>query len=201
MGLSPDAEAVLHELGATGTSGRDLAVALNDLLVLAIQAVPTCLGITLTVSRHGFPVTITARGAPQHDQPVRSSLAVRLPSPSSPHDHDATGGRALTLYAAAPNAFPSLAADLLALLDLDPRRAMVDGHLELPPDDFTGDALRLQLDALSHTDLALGALLDKGFLPEDGRHELERLATHNHTTIDQAAMLILAALRRPPPDS
>ena len=200
MGLPPDAEAVLHQLADSGGSGRDLAVALNDLLLLATQAVPSCLGVTLTISRHNLPVTITVRTAPQHEPPVLSSLAVQLPAPATEGHHGAADARALTLYAAAANAFAGVAANLLALLDLDPRRALLDGHLELPPVDATASALKRQLDDVSDTDLALGALLDKGMLLDAGRRELERLASLNRTTTDGAARLILAALRRPQPE-
>lgn len=201
MGLPSDAEAVLHELAASGGSDWDLAEQLEDLLRHAVVAVPSCQAVSLTASRYGLPVTLTALTEPLRHQPVLSSLAVHLPAEATYPEPGGAGSRTLTFYAGAPGAFVSLTADLLALLDLDPRRAMIDGHLELPTDDDTGGDLRAQLAAVSATDLALGALLDKGLLPEAGQRELERLARVNRTTVDGAARLVLAAIRGPLPDS
>lgn len=203
MGLAPDAEAVLHELAGAAGSSRDLVTSLNDLLVHATQAVPSCLGASIALSRHSLPVILTVRATADPDrlQPVLSSLAIRLPRFNAPAVDDDGGSRSLTLYASAAHAFTSLTSDLLALLDLDPRQAIFDGHLELPEQDTTGDALRGQLADLSHTDLALGVLLDRGVLPAAGRRELERLASENRTTIGAAARRILAAVRRTETDT
>jgi hypothetical protein len=90
-----------------------------------------------------------------------------------------------------------MAADLLAHLDLDPRQAIIDGHLDLPAEDHTGHNLRGQLNDPT-SDLALGVLFDRGQLPVEGRLELERLAAQNNSSIATAARLVLDAVRSNP---
>jgi hypothetical protein len=195
VGISPDAAAVLRRLAARGND-RDLAAGLDDLLAHVTRAVPSCLGISLTMRRNGSPITLAALSGDRHGQPVRSSLALHLPTGSPA---EVTAGRGLTLYATAPDAFAAIAKDLQTLLDLDPHHAMVDGHLDLPPDDETGSLVGGQLDDLSAIDVALGVLLDRGMVAADGRLELERLAVSSGSSVATAARLVLEAVRRPPP--
>ncbi len=194
MGLSPDANASLHALSAMAGTDRQLASGLRQLLEHACVAVPSCLGISLTIVRELLPVSLVAIVPAVADRRVLSSLAVRLPV----HGSEPGASRALTLYAYAAGAFVSLAPDLKRLLDLDPSRVMVDGHLDLPIADLAGDGLTGQLDDLAVMDKALGVLLDRGLQGSAGRGELERLAAQHGVDVAAAALLILDKVRRPP---
>lgn len=184
----------LQALCAHGPEPHDLARGVNELLNLARRAVPSCLGLSLTLERGGPPLTMTALVPVAGEEPVGSSLALRLPS-RQVQDVSSNGGAVLILYAAARGAFDHVTADLLALLDLDPGRATVDGHLTLPGlvaavEDFTE-----RLDDLGAVDRALGVLLDRGFLQADGRCEIDRLAAVGAVSIPTAARSLLATAR------
>lgn len=196
MGLPPDANTSLHALAADGGSDRDLVFGLQQLLVHACQAVPSCLGVSLTLVRALMPVTLVALTSPADGHHVLSSLAVRLPSPAG---SQADPDRSLTVYAAAAGAFVPIAADLLALLDLDPRRAIIDGHLDLPHADPAAAMLTGQLEAVTVVDRALGVLLDKGLPQPASRVALESLAARRNIDVAKAAGLILNTVRHPPP--
>jgi hypothetical protein len=196
VSLSADADAVLHELTASAGTNSDLVGGLDALLVHATKAVPSCLGVSLTLSRRGSPITLAALTEGREGERVHSSLAIRLPTPAG---DEVTGERALILYAATTEAFGALALDLLALLDLDPGKAILDGHLDLPAGDGLAPGLRGQLDDVRTIDLALGVLLDRGVLTTAGWAELERLVAHSGTSVVAAALLVLDAVRRPPP--
>ncbi len=144
----------LHDLIAIGTHPDprteprpDLAARVRALLRLTTTSVPSCSGLRLTLTRDNLPVTVTALTLDAGLEPVRSSLAIRLPHnpltnstrpppgrppPGSPQPGSPPPGGELVLYASCRRAFQSVAVDLLTLLDLDPRRAVLDRHLHCP---------------------------------------------------------------------
>jgi hypothetical protein len=191
VGLSPDTAATLLELSASAGTDRDLTASLRRLLDQATAAVPSCVAVSLTVSRHGVPLTLAAYARDEIPH-VRSSVSVHLPA-SLLTD---TVSRALTLYSAAAGAFGQLTVDLLELLDLDPRRAVIDGHLTLSPSSRAAQGLRSGLDDLSTIDQALGVLIDRGLSIDEGLRELERLAAASATTVSAAAVKVMNAVRR-----
>ncbi len=101
------------------------------------------------------------------------------------------------LYASGRRAFQSVAVDLLTLLDLDPRRAVLDRHLALPDLADAADTLAAQLDDRSAVERGVGVLLARG-LPEDqGRQELTRRAAAHGHDLPAAARQLLRTLPAP----
>ncbi len=170
----------LHDLIAIGTHPDprtepppDLAAQVRALLRLTTTSVPSCSGVRLSLTRDNLPVTVTALTLDAGLEPVRSSLAIRLPhnplvhsaltnSTSLPPGRSLPAGAELVLYASCRRAFHTVAVDLLALLDLDPRRAVLDRHLALPDLADAADTLAAQLDDCSAVERAVGVLLARG---------------------------------------
>lgn len=187
MTLTAEMVAQVHAL-VPGDPGV-LTESLEGLLTASVEAVPSCLGVSLTVHDHGEPhrLTVLARGAAS--RPVLSSLQLRLPG-------QASTGAVLALYAGRARALDRAAAEFLVLLDLDPRRASLDQDLVLPDVRTHADDFGQALADGSAVARALGVLLDRdGLLPAAGRGELERLATRGGTSLPGAARGVLTSVR------
>jgi len=95
------------------------------------------------------------------------------------------------LYASGRRAFHPVAVDLLTLLDLDPRRAVLDRHLALPDLADAADTLAAQLDDRSAVERGVGVLLARGLPEGQGRQELTRRAgAHGHDLPSGARQLL-----------
>jgi len=203
----------LHDLIAIGTHPDpqteprpDLAARVRALLRLTTTSVPSCSGLRLTLTRDNLPVTVTALTLDAGLEPVRSSLAIRLPHnpltnstrpppgrppPGSPQPGSPPPGGELVLYASCRRAFHTVAVDLLTLLDLDPRRAVLDRHLALPDLADAAATLAAQLDDGSAVERAVGVLLARGLPEGQGRQELaRRAAAHGHDLPSAARQLL-----------
>lgn len=176
----------------------DRIIQLERLLELAVQAVPTCIGVSLILRGRAPAVTYSALRAGWDAEPVRSSLSVGLPRPLTASDAD---GRAeLRVYAGAPRAFADTAPALLALLDMTARQVVVDAHLELPDLVDERAALERWRDEQTVVGRAIGILLDRGLVPGEGHLELVRLADLAGTsTVEAARALIASATNGPDP--
>ncbi|WP_133259353.1 hypothetical protein [Mycobacterium colombiense] len=175
-GLDQPGANVLHTLHQSGVDAR--------------AAVPTYLGLRVTVddSDPPFTFTILEDGAVTDD--VRSSLRLRLPG--------AGGGRSslsvsVILYAATPGACVDLTADVAWLTGRPPSDFVLDQHLPGPdrPDD-AGTYLR----TVSVINQAIGVLIGRGYTPEQADRELdtrgERSSAERHV-IAQSILDTLAA--------
>lgn len=178
--MSLPAELAQH-LAVLGTAtGDELQATVEALLSATIRAVPTCLAVSVTLSRDGGHVTVAATvpGTLPATVEVQSSLAVQLPGTAAQ----------LTIQAASPGALQLVVADLIALLDLDPRRVILDAHLTVP----TAGAVPGALASEVIVNRALGVLLEReGLLPEEGRALLVRLAAESGTTVPAVAAVVL----------
>jgi hypothetical protein len=106
----------------------------------------------------------------------------------------------LILYSGNAGAFERLRVDLLALLDLDPRRAVTDANLSLPDLADPMEAVNViveQLDDVAVVERALGVLLDQAHLPEQCRAELAGRAEAQGLTVPDAARFLLATVSGP----
>lgn len=188
MCLSPALGAALRTLHLA-TASTDL----THLLGLAVDAVPTCLGLSLTVYRGAVPISMTLLVPGSSRSPVRASLRIELPRPRRQAEPEPAvgGGAALVVYAGASGALERLGQDVGALLEMDPRRVAVDEHLALPSTSGGDDPARGFRDA-SDVDRALGVLLDRGYLTSDGTAELRRRADMGGTDVPTAARQLLA---------
>jgi hypothetical protein len=80
------------------------------------------------------------------------------------------------------------------------RQIVVDAHLELPDLVEERAALERWRDAQTVIGRAIGILLDRGLVPDEGHLELARLADVGGTsTLDAARALIASATNGPHP--
>jgi hypothetical protein len=172
----------------------DLPAQLANLLALAVQAVPACLGVSL-VLRGGLQplsaqgMTVSALTVDAGSAPALASLAIELPR-SVAADHGAQGA-ALVLYASEPLVFLAVVPSLLALLDLGHHRVTLDAHLVLPDMVAERAALVQQLADRSVLDRAVGFLLDRGMPPDEAIAELRRRAAARRVSPVAAARQLL----------
>lgn len=170
---------------------RDLAVELGRLLDLAVAVVPTTIGVSLNLHGPASGLTVTALRPGQQDQRVLSSLCVRLPRPLSRPVHD--GGVELVIYAGTAHAFSEAVPSLLVLLDVSSGNVTLDAHLEVPSLAAERAGLARWLDEQSIMDRAIGILLERGLLPDEGRVELARRAAAAGTSPVQVALSLIAS--------
>lgn len=194
--------------GATDLDPEQPTGAVQDLLAFAGLAVPSCLGVSLTVHGHAQPVTFTAVLPGAQQVPVRSSMALQLPQPTpTPASVDSadlgdlsdpTGRPVLVLYAGQPAALHRPAAELLALLGLPASQLSLDNHLQLPDHHGAANVLTDSLAELSTVDHALGVLLDRGLIPSQARDALDALANAADVSLLGGAQILLSPSPPPP---
>jgi hypothetical protein len=158
--------------------GANVLHSLHQLGVDAQAAVPTYLGLSVTVEGGDPPFTFTTveDGAAGD---VRTSLRLTLPGVS---DGRASPSVALTLYAGTPGTFVDLTADLAWLTGRPPSDFALDHHLSVPAGSDAGTYLR----AASVINQAIGVLIGRGYTPGQAHRELDTQAdsagTDRHTT-------------------
>ena len=161
----------------------DLADCLDQLAAAATAAVASFRGLSITATTgQGQPVTFT-----HLPMPGTILASLRAPLPPSPG--------ALTLYGGAPGAFVDLAADITWLSGTNLADITLDQHLR-PPALAPSGGLR---DIVS-INQAIGILLNRGYLPEQARSQLDAWADAHGTNRQQAAEHLLAHLDDPGPD-
>jgi hypothetical protein len=158
--------------------GADVLHSLHQLGVDAQAAVPTYLGLSVTVDGSDPPFTFTTVEDGAADD-VRTSLRLTLPGVS---DGRASPSVALTLYAGTPGTFVDLTADLAWLTGRPPSDFALDQHLSVPAGSDAGTYLR----AASVINQAIGVLIGCGYTPGQAHRELDTQAdsagTDRHTT-------------------
>ena len=160
-----------------------------------IAAIPSCVAVSMTVTRLGIDVVITlplvgADPMPRATEAL-SSLALSLP---------AAGVRCvLVLQASTPGAFVLLADDLVALLGSGRQPPELDAH-RAPLTASTGPALAGSLAELSLLDRALGVLIGQGWSPEAAEAELHRRSTVAGLRVAAVAERLLASPSPAAPD-
>jgi hypothetical protein len=159
--------------------GEDLLHTLHQLGVDAQAAVPTYLGLSVTVDGSDVPFTFTIleNGAAADD--VRTSVRLTLPGVGN---GCASPSVALILYAGTPGTFVDLTADLAWLTGRPPSDFVLDQHLSGPARPDTGTNLR----TASVINQAIGVLIGRGYTPARAHRELDTQAdsagTDRHTT-------------------
>ena len=158
--------------------GANVLHSLHQLGVDARAAVPTYLGLSVTVEGSDPPFTFTTVEDGAADD-VRTSLRLTLPGVS---DGRASPSVALTLYAGTPGTFVDLTADLAWLTGRAPSDFALDQHLSVPAGSDAGTYLR----AASVINQAIGVLIGRGYTPGQAHRELDTQAdsagTDRHTT-------------------
>jgi hypothetical protein len=174
--------AVAADLGiltaALDEPGADVLHGLHQLGVDAQAAVPTYLGLTVTVDGSDPPFMFTTLEEDTADG-VRTSLRLTLPRVG---DGSASPSVALILYAGTPGTFVDLTADLAWLTGRPSSDFALDQHLSVPAGSGTGTYLRTALVI----NQAIGVLIGRGCTPRQAHRELDRQAdtagSDRHTT-------------------
>jgi hypothetical protein len=159
--------------------GADVLHSLDQLGVAARAAVPTYLGLSVTVDGSDPPFTFTTLEDHKADN-VRTSLRLMLLAPVG--DGRAAPSVALILYAETPGTFVDLTADLAWLTGRPPSDFALDQHLSVPAGSDDGASLR----AASVINQAIGVLIGRGYTPRQANSKLDTHAdgpgTDRHTT-------------------
>jgi hypothetical protein len=163
------AAALAAELGyltaALDEPGADVADSLRRLTAAVTVAIPTFLGLTVTVvgSNPAFAFTAFVDGVGAVD--VGTSLRLALPGV----DACLLSPVVVVFYAGSPGTFVDLAADLAFLTDRPLRDFAVDQHLPGPAEQDCAT----NLFEVSTINQAVGVLIDRGYTPEQAERHLE----------------------------
>ena len=169
--------------------GADVLHSLHRLGVDAHAAVPSFLGLSVTVDGSDPPVTFTIVDEGAADG-VRTSLRLTLPGAG---EDSASPPVALILYAGTPGTFVDLAADLAWLTGRPPSDFALDQHLSVPAWSDAGTSLRVA----SVINQAIGVLIGRGYTPRQAHSTLDSQAhgagTDRYTTAQSILDTLSAA--------
>jgi hypothetical protein len=166
---------------ALATPGTDLEALLAGLSRRIRVAVPSCVGLSMTVVVNGFPLTLATI-----DEVADVAASMRLPLSAL---GSADPGSVVTFYSAKPGAFVDLAADAAFTLGERDDRVVLDDdiHPSAAPSGLGG------LDALSAVNRAIGYLIGEGWTPEGADAELHRRARAAGVSRHDAALHVTRA--------
>ena len=167
--------------------GTDVLHTLHQLGVDAQAAVPTYVGLSMTVDGSDPPFTFTTLEDGTADN-VRTSL--RLTLQARVGDGRAAPSVALILYAETPGTFVDLAADLAWLTGRPPSDLALDQHRSVPAGSDAGTSLR----AASVINQAIGVLIGRGYTPRQAHSKLDTQADGAGTDRYTTAQFILDTL-------
>lgn len=169
-----------HLLRALDLPDVDVAQTVHDLRVKVERAVPSFVGLSLTLLVSGQPVTLTSV---THDRPTAASslrLPLHLTSAVAP-------GSELVLFASTPGAFVDLAADLGYVLRVE------EGDIELDRRPTTPSRSGLfGLPELAMVNRALGVLIGRGMTPEEAELRLQSEAVLRGVEVFRIAASVLS---------
>ena len=158
--------------------GADVLHSLCQLGVDAQAAVPSYLGLSVTVDGSDPPFTFTTVEDGTADD-IRTSLRLTV---SGVGDGRPSPSVALILYAATPGTFVDLSADLAWVTGRPPSDFALDRHLSVSAGSDTGTYLR----TASVINQAIGVLIGRGYTPGQAHRELDNQADSagidRHTT-------------------
>lgn len=174
--------AILTE--ALGADGIDLEEHVKALLGDLAKAVPSAVGITVTIGADEQFTTITTI---DRTRAIAASLRVPLLPLKG-----IGAGSSVAFLAATPGAFVDLGADLAHALGVGPSGVILDGDLTLPDDSEAGG-----LEHASVFNRAVGVLVERGFTIETARGQLDRMATDLGGDVLAAAYTVLGEIPRP----
>ena len=190
MSVSHPLSAQLAALtSALDDPGIDLQAVIGEVAADVTAAVPSFLGLTMTLLLDGRPVTVTAIDA---DLAAAAGASLQLPlGPLA----GAAPGSSVVFYAGRPGAFVDLATDTRYAYGLD-SDVVLDGHLtsneravRAHPGVSGSDELRL-------INQAIGVLIGHGHLPGEAHDELLRRAAHHGRGLPGVAEDLLTASAR-----
>lgn len=175
--LAADLEHLLRVLDLPDV---DLAQTVHDLRVKVERAVPSFVGLSLTLPVRGQPVTLTSV---THDRPTAAS-SLRLPLDLA---SAARLGGEIVLFASTPGAFVDLAADLGYVLKADDGDIQLDQSLPTPSRSGLFGVSKLAM-----VNRARGVLIGRGLTPEEAEIRLESDAVLRGVEVYQVAASVLS---------
>ena len=166
--------------------GTDLHTVLAVLVDDVRAAIPSMLGLTVTITETGNPVTVSS--AEPDVRSVGASLHLPLNEVGA-----ADPGSTVTFYAAQPGAFVDLAADIRHAYHLN-GQVVLDEHLH---EAIPGRHCKITgLTEFSLINQAIGVLIAQGHHPGTARTVLHHRADQAGTTLAAAARQLLDELAR-----
>jgi hypothetical protein len=169
--------------------GISVADSLNQLAADAAAAIPTYLGLSVTVDRNDPPFTFTTLADDVVAGDVRTSLGLALSGAG------VLPAVVLVLYAGSPGTFVDLAADLAWLTARPLSDFVLDHHLPVSAGTYSGTYL---LEA-SVVNQAIGALIGQGYTVQQADRQLDARAANAGISRHAASLRILANLAPPAP--
>jgi hypothetical protein len=172
--------------GALDEPGTDIARSLLGLTADATAAVPTFLGLSVTVDGSDPPFTVTTFIEGVRTGDVRTSLRLALPGIGDV----GLPGVVLVLYAGSPGTFVDLAADLAWLTAQPPSDFVLDQHLPAPAEWCAATSL-FEASVINQ---AIGALIGQGYTPEQAKRHLTAEGADAGISRHAVGLRILAGL-------
>jgi hypothetical protein len=163
--------ALAEDLGiltaALDEPGADVGDSLRQLMADATAAIPTFLGLSVTVDGSDPPFTFTTfvKGVGVGD--VRTSLRLALPGVG---DVGLIPAVAVVLYAGSPGTFVDLAADLAWLTAQPFDDFVLDQHLSADAESYAATS-RSEVSVINQ---AIGTLIGQGYTLEQAKRHLAR---------------------------
>jgi hypothetical protein len=145
--------------------GTDVADSLLQLAADATAAIPTFLGLSVTVNGSDPPLAFTTLVAGVGTSNIRTSLRLTLPGVG---DVGVLPAVILVLYAGSPGTFVDLAADLAWLTTRPLTDFVLDQNLPASAERATAASLFEE----SVINQAIGALIGEGYTPEQAERHL-----------------------------
>jgi hypothetical protein len=170
--------------------GTDVAHSLRTLVADAAAAIPTYVGLSVTVDGTDPPFTFTMLTDGVAAGDVRTSLGLALPGDG---DTCVAPTVVVVLYAGSPGTFIDLAADLAWLTTRPLNDFVLDQHL---PGD-AGIGTGTNLFEASVVNQAIGVLIGQGYTPGQADGQLAAQAANAGISRHAAGCLILARLSPP----
>ena len=169
--------------------GTDLQAVLAVLVDDLMTAVPSFLGLTISIPTAGTEVTVNLLD-PHLADAVTSSLLLPLAALGIAGTGGTGGtGGTIVFYAAQPGAFVDLAADTRFAFGLDGQVAL-DQHLPSMDGPVASSGMSGHIEA-STINRALGVLLDRGHTPQAARSVLQRRADRDGVPLHHVARQLL----------
>ena len=179
-------DALIEQLAALSLAldepGADLQAIIAVLMDDLAGAVPSFLGMTITITQDDRRLVLTTMDDGRRGS-ARASLRLALGRPGSPPVGH------IVFYAQWPDAFVGLAADARHRAG-GAGRIVVDGDLGDDNTPRTSETLSETLSERGEVYQAIGLLIDRGFLPDEARAQLERGATGGLSRAQAARQLL-----------
>jgi hypothetical protein len=182
--LAADLDVLTAALNEPAT---DVADTLHQLAANAAFAIPTYMGLSVTVSGSVPPFAFTSFHDGVVAGEVRTSLGLTLPTGG---DAGARQAVTLVLYAGSPGTFVDLAADLAWLTGRPSSDFALDQHLQSLAERVIATGL-LEVSTINQ---AIGVLIGKGHTPEEAEEQLTSRTADAGISRHAVALRILAGL-------